>query len=335
MKKFILITGGVLLFFVILVIVLSREEKITHLEAPILKNAKEKVGSNILISGIANPRAKLLFYVDGNYTEDTTINSDGTFQKSLTLSSEGKHSIKTKQIYREVTSEFSQEIFTEADLTPPDKKDFEITSSVPTFSKEDSFTIKGKTSQSNLIVINNTQHKVNLDGIFEVPVSLVEGKNQIEIKLSDEFNNQTNVLKSYSVVVDSTPPKISTSIWSCEKEAALNSAQEILCITTGQWESWEDPAPIPITGSITGTFSSITVNGKKIIPDENNEIYQRVYLPVPRGLNKYKVVAIDEYGNRSSVNLEMTVSSVDRNSSYDDLNDRLDDIETKIDDIEY
>lgn len=109
----------------------------------------------------------------------------------------------------------------------------------------------------------------------------------------------------------------------------LKSGEEFLCITTGQWEDWRDPAPIPVVGYVIEEFKSITVEGKEILPDENSEIYQRVYLPVPKGLNKYKVVAIDKSGNKTSTNITMTVESI-RNNDFDEVIDRLDDIENQL-----
>ena len=73
----------------------------------------------------------------------------------------------------------------------------------------------------------------------------------------------------------------------------------------------------------------MTVDGKRIYYDENHEIFQRITLYTPYGLNKYKVVATDLDGNSSSVLLEMTVVDPDKNYQ-EDVMDRLDDIESRL-----
>jgi hypothetical protein len=95
---------------------------------------------------------------------------------------------------------------------------------------------------------------------------------------------------------DTIPPKIENFCF-----GTLKKNEERVCISIDSWNGYLDSVnSIPITGKIEGDIKSITVDGKKIKWDENNQIYQRINLYVYGGLNKYKVVAEDMNGNKST-----------------------------------
>ncbi len=314
----------------------SWNSRVTHLNAPLLKIERGVVGKKMLISGIAYPNAKVALYVDGNFVQEAVVNYDGSFQEVVSFSKEGNNIIKAKQIYKTITSDFSDESNVLVDLTPPDKNSVKINTKIPTFSKESKISISGQANTNDKVLINGAAYKPKSDGSFTADFQLKNGDNELNISIADDAGNNV-LVESHTIKVDSVPPKIGTTYCgSSSFKPSLLPSEEYVCVSTGQWESWEDPAPIPIEGYIVGDIGSITVNGKKITPDEKDEIFQRIYLPVPRGLNKYKVVVTDKYGNQNTANITMTVQSVNNNSSdYDDVIDRLDDIDGKLDDIEY
>ena len=330
MKKYLI--GSILLVFVVITLAWWAG-RVTHLDPPLVKPDKIIVSKQMLLTGVAYPNAQIVVYIDGQFTQNIQVLSNGTFQESIPLSKEGTTEIKAKQIYGNVSSEFSEPLLLQVDLTPPDKNSLRITSNIPTFSKNLSLAVVGRADPLDKVFINGILYPVANDGSFSGVETLVNGENILNFSLGDVAGN-TTLVETHKVVVDGVPPKVITSYCgsktlSGSDFANLSAGQEYVCLTTGQWEDWQDPAPIPIVGFVIGDIGSITVNGKIIYPDENDEIYQRVYLPVPKGLNKYKVVVTDKYGNKTSTSLTMTVQSV-RSSGYDEVIDRLDDIESQL-----
>ena len=325
--KIVIIAGALL---VLLVAIILWATRVTHLDPPLIRAMGDKVGKEAVISGIAYPGAKLAVYLDDEFVQDTTVNDDGDFELRIGLAREQLTHVKAKQLYGNITSEFSEQIEFDVDLTPPDKNTLRIGSEIPSFSKETSLTVKGSAEPGDVVVVNNVPHTVSTDGQFTADVALKNGSNTLRVELSDNVDNRVDI-DTFTVEVDSIAPRVGTSWCSSANNDTddLGAGQEYVCVSTGQWEDWRDPAPIPIVGYVRGEIGSITVDGKRIYPDENNEIYQRVSLAVPKGLNKYKVVVTDKHGNTTTTNLSMTVSRVD-NNSYDEVIDRLDDIESQL-----
>lgn len=110
-------------------------------------------------------------------------------------------------------------------------------------------------------------------------------------------------------VPDTIPPKIESYCF-----GTLKKNEERVCIKIDSWNGYLDSVnSVPITGKIEGDIKSITVDGKKVTWDENEEIYQRLNLYIYGGLNKYKVVAEDMSGNKSSSYIETDAQNNDNN----------------------
>lgn len=332
MKK--LIIGVVIAIVLIFVILISTEDKVESLNAPEIQKLSEEVSSNVHIRGVAYPFSQILVYLDNNFIKTLEVDGSGNFAGDLNFKEEGSHVLAVKQSYRNVVSPLSQNQEFTVDLTPPSTSQFKIETQFPLSSKVKFLDIVGKGPAGDYVNLNGTRYEINEKGVFVINHPLIEGKNILSFKLQDKLGNLSDEVYSKTIEIDSIAPKISTFLCSNLNKVVTITSQEEVCLSTGQWESWEDPAPIPITGHAIGDFKSITVNGTLIKPDEKGEIFQRVRLPVPKGLNKYKVIAIDKFGNSSFDYLEMTVQSI-KNSYQDDVLDRLDDIESQIDDLEY
>ena len=111
--------------------------------------------------------------------------------------------------------------------------------------------------------------------------------------------------------VDTVAPRIENF---CLSSAfpPLKKFEERVCINIDSWSGYLDSTnSIPITGKIEGDIKSITVDGKKIVWDENKEIYQRISLYVYGGLNKYKVVVEDINGNKATGYVETDAENTD------------------------
>jgi len=317
---------------------LWRTNRVTYLEPPILKIDKTIVNKQMTLAGIGYPNARVVVYINEQFVQDIPVSASGAFQGNVLFTKEGSTELKAKQIYKNVSSDFSAPLFIQIDLTPPNKTSFQLTSAIPDFSKEQLIKITGKADPANKVIINNVPYSVASDGNFSSDFTLVNGENTISISLGDEAGNTVSV-STHKITVDNLPPKVNTSFCGSKPNSLsgytpidiknLRTSEEYVCISTGQWEDWRDPAPIPIVGYVIGGIGSITVDGKSVYPDENDEIYQRVYLPVPKGLNKYRIVVMDKYGNQTNTSLSMTVQSV-RSGDYDEVLDRLDDIESQI-----
>jgi len=302
---------------------------------PDVRGIAERVGSSLKADGKAYPGADVNFYVDGIFLDSTRVNANGTFNTTLQLENEkeGGHKLKVNQSFKEVRSDYSGELGFELDLTPPSQG-----------LKVESLTVnKGKTSlyllvkasDAEYIYINSTQYEFSDDGTIEKNLPLTEGSNNFAFALGDDVGNRTSVLETREIKVDQTPPRIKTafcsegSLGSLLEPKDLSPTEEFVCVDTGDWRGRGSSASIPIEGYVRGELGSVTVDGKRIYYDENHEIFQRITLYTPYGLNKYKVVATDLDGNSSSVLLEMTVVDPDKNYQ-EDVMDRLDDIESRL-----
>lgn len=333
-KYFFVFAGFLILLF--LFVNLSNSSP-ASLPAPDVKKVSEKTGATLIVEGKAYPEADLNFYLDNNYFDAAKANSEGNFSKVLDLNNqeEGEHTLTINQSFKEVRSQNSQEYKFELDLTPP-----VAGIQVNSFSINDSKSkvyVLATAQDAKFIHINNNKYEVKEDRTLEKELSLTEGINNFSFAASDEFGNKTEVLEARELRIDRTPPRIKTGL--CSKGSLfepkdLKSTEEFVCVDTGDWRGWGGTASVPIEGYVIGELSSITVDGKRIYYDENDDIFQRITLSTPYGLNKYKVVASDGDGNSSSALLEMSVVSVDENEQ-DEVLDRLDDIESRFDDLDY
>lgn len=315
LSKIIAVFIGIVALAALGVFYFGREE-VDRLEPPILKNFGDKSGANLLLSGTAYPKSKVLVYVNGQYEEDILTDNTGHFEKNIIFKSEGIKKISTKQVYKNIASDFSDEAQIEVDITAPDMSKLRV-NELPSFSKQGSILVRGSGESNSFIVLNRNKYKIDASGKFEVNHPLTEGSNVLEIKLADDLDNMSETAYKHTIVVDSIPPKLETLCLSSAYKS-LRPTEELVCISIGSWEGYLDSVnSVPITGSVSGQLKNITIDGKAIRWDENNEIYQRINLFIHGGLNKYKVVAEDNYGNVSTgyvqTDAERTKESIDLN----------------------
>ncbi len=311
------------LVLIVLIIILSgifyyfSTEHITSLEPPIIKGVSGKYGASLPLEGTAYPHSKVLIYINGQYTDDAPVDDRGSFSKTLLFTTNGKKSIKTRQTYKNVMSDYSEEYKIETDVTPPDDKDFTLTTKFPESDTKGSILIKGTGSPNDFLIIDDQKFQISDDGTFELTYYLSEGENDLGFAMEDAYGNRTNILERHAMYVDSTPPVISNYFHPTNKGAT----QESVVINIGQWQGYLDSVnSVAITGSIQGKVKSITVDGKNISWDENNAIYERVNLFIYGGINKYKVVVEDMAGNLATSYVETTAER-----DTDELNVNLND----------
>ena len=178
--------------------------------------------------------------------------------------------------------------------------------------------------------LKNYSHKLVV--ILLVVVILVLGSSYVVLKRENEniiravsqqqqAQQQPEIIEPPKVVEevsipDTIPPKIENYCF-----GILDKNEERVCIKIDSWNGYLDAVnSVPITGKIEGDVKSVTVDGKNITWDENKEIYQRLNLYIYGGLNKYKVVAEDMNGNRSTGYVETDAQNND-NSLNINLNE--------------
>lgn len=301
---FLLIAGG---------LIYSTQNRLEHLNPPLLKSEKQYVGKQVTVSGIAYPDSKIALYVDDRYVEETLVSNDGSFSATVTFDTAGENIVKAKQVYKNITSDFSEPLRFSVDLTPPDISGLQISSQIPSFTKDESLTITGSVRSDDKLMINQDVVELDSDGNFSHIQKLKNGENTIELKLLDVVGNIAAT--STFIKVDNMPPVFGTGFM-CKTK--MQNEDDIVCLDIANWQGYLDSYnSMPITGFVKGDIKSIKLDGKPITWDENNEVYQRVRLYLNGGLNKYKVVVEDSYGNFATgyvtTDAERTNDSVDVN----------------------
>lgn len=303
MKKYLkIILWMILIVIVGLLIFEYKQNNLKSLNPPILKDLNNKYKSSITLTGTGYAKAKVLFYLDNKYIDDVLVDKDGSFKKEIFLPNDGKKTIKAKQVYKNIISNFGEEYPIIIDNTPPDISVFKLTKEISNTSKQKNINITGMGSPNDFVLINSTKYKINNDGTFNINYSLIEGENNLEFALMDDMENKTSIIDKKTITVDTIPPAISSFL-----DLSKSATEESVVIDIGKWEGYLDSiTSVPITGYIKGNIKKITVDGKNINWDEDKKIYQRLDLFVYGGLNKYKVVAEDIAGNISTGYIETT-----------------------------
>ncbi len=322
-KRVLLFVGALLVLIFCLFLyfrVINRPEPLTFLPAPILKDLNKESGGRFVLLGVGYPKAKVLVYINDKFVEEAIIDNEGNFSKNMVVTKEGETVIKVKQIYKNIESEFTSPVTIKVDLTAPDVSTFKITTSFPKQTNKSDIALKGKIAQGDVLLVNEKAYNVNKDGTFNINYKLSEGTNTLTFKLADKFGNETSKILAQSVYLDSMPPTIKNYFGTSCSYSNTNT-EEVVDITIGDWQGYQDSiTSTPIVGCVSGNLASLTVDGKKIKWDENGEVYQRINLMIHGGLNKYKVIAIDKAGNKSSGYIETTSTnindSIDVNLNY-------------------
>lgn len=313
--------GGLAIIFLVIIFAnfgTDKKEVLTYLEPPLLKAlSQDNVGETVNIEGSGFGQAKLLVFIDDEYKYDTQIEPDGSFDYKVIFDEEGEHTIKVKQSYENIVSELSNSLAVQADLTPPDAF-FTITTSIPELTTNNELIIAGKSNDADYVYVNNKSYEVDEEGSFNITYLLKEGSNDLSFKLADLVGNETEELFGKSIKLDTTPPRVVTSLCSLLGTNNLNlgATEEYVCVDNGDfWGYFPSTYSMPIEGYGLGELY-ITIDGKSLFVDENNEIYKKVPLYLNFGTNKFKVYAKDTAGNESSKYLEINVVSDDE-VSYD------------------
>lgn len=109
LKPSLIVTG--ILLIVLLFFVSSHTEIPKSLSAPLISAATAgNIGMESEIMGIAWPGARVEFYVNNNHliNDDVVADDDGSFRKVLFFFVEGPHSLKVRQVFGAVVSDFAE-----------------------------------------------------------------------------------------------------------------------------------------------------------------------------------------------------------------------------------
>lgn len=267
---------------------------------PEIQTVANITGSSVTISGKAFSLSKVQIYVNDSYLESIKPKEDGTFSKELEFNVEGQKRIMTKQSFLIFNTGYSDTITTTTDLTPPNNKNFNLTSSLPSSTTKKNLMITATMRTEDSVNINGKEYKPNADGVFDATVSLEEGDNRLRFKLSDSYGNFSKVFIDKTVNLDTKVPTIKDKAISmlCGYLWPSEAHDKDVCIKIGNWTGYIDAyVSTPIVGSIGSKIKSVTVDGKNIQWDKNGDVYSRITLYIYGGLNKYKVVATDTSGN--------------------------------------
>lgn len=309
--------------------VVASELSPRSIDPPLLRPLTGTQGGSVGISGSCYPGATVFITSADQLLAHTTCTEQGDFTATLSLTTEKEHTVTAKQQLKRVTSDYSAPLTFTIDLTPP-TKDL-VLDSLPKQTKEGIVTISGHTSERGVkIIINGKTSLVDAAGNFSVTQTLTEGNNTFDFKLADEIGNTTDTITTKVIVVDTTPPSVSS--FCLYTDPPTQPTAEIVCLRSGRFEGpYTGTAYAPIEGKIRGKLKEVTYDGKKITADENGDVFQRVPLYMNRGTNKFKIVATDQAGNTASSYSEIDWGDVEDDYESEVL-DRLDGIESQIDD---
>lgn len=303
--------------FIFFIVLFASSNRVKVLNAPEVKKISNLVSGNVAVSGIAYPNARVSAYVDGNFVKDIPVDSTGNFLDTVTLTEEGQYKISFKQTKKNIVSPLSHEQEFQVDLTPPNKNDFKLNTDLPTSSKEGSVKISVSGPKGSFVNVSGINYEIKENSNFDIDYKLQSGNNVLSFKLVDAVGNSTEEIIKKTIVVDFTPPKIDTGFCGFALPV-LQESEEYVCVNLDSWQGYLDSTnSVPITGLVKGEIKSITIDGKQIRWDENNEIYQRINLYIHGGLNKYKVIVEDISGNKSTGYVE---TDAQRNNETIDLN---------------
>lgn len=245
-------------------------------------DGEETESEKITVSGTTSPDVSLLINGVG-------VNPDafGKFEMEVILK-EGENRItitatnpagKTITVTRKI--KYKKKVA--EDTTPP-----EILINQPqdgTITNQNNIVVSGVTEKDAKVSVNNIPTSVNIDGSFSQNISLIEGRNTINITSQDKAGNIAT--KSLSIILDTTPPLL--SITSPDKKIITNQ-------TTLQLSGITEPG------------ASVTVAGVDISVNSDGT-FSRV-INLREGINSLKVEAKDRAGNTAVAYVEVILDTV-------------------------
>jgi len=148
-----------------------------------------------------------------------------------------------------------------------------LRSSAGVLTNKDLTVISGVVSESATLTVAGIPATVHADGSFDVPVSLVEGANTINLVAVDAAGNQGSA--SLTVTRDLTPPAVTIDALPTEVSAAT----------------------ITVTGTVESTITFVTVNGQPVTATSGR---YSASVALSFGSNVIFVEATDAAGNRAT-----------------------------------
>lgn len=274
------------------------------LEAPLIDALPERSGMTLRVSGVAEPKATVLVFVDGASAATGKALSTGEFAISVPITHEGPNIITAEQRLASEVSPLSEATVIWGDLSAP-KEEISLRNK-PSVRRREQYTYLEGTAEPNSSIVVNDERRVDVaaDGTFTVKLEFSEGENLINLALEDSVGNRTNVIEVLRFTVDSVPPTVETQYCDKRYRADLELTEEYVCIKTGSFTPVGITAEVPISGFTTGAITSITIDGQAVA-SHNGAIYQVLVLPLLEATNRYEVVATDTYGNQTTVILTM------------------------------
>lgn len=164
-----------------------------YIEPPTIDPMFESTNSaSVTIQGEGVPQQTIKLYLNGNFADQTTVNSEKKFSFSNITLDKGPNEFKTKSVTdNKKESDYSSPItITYRDKAPS----LDITSPQDgqTLSKGSSpIKVTGKTDNGARVTVNDFWAIMNGDGTFSYLYSLQDGDNTIKITATDDANNKT------------------------------------------------------------------------------------------------------------------------------------------------
>jgi len=147
--------------------------------------------ASLAISGQAEAGAELVLFQNGEEKGKTTVGEEESFTFNQVELTEGEN-IFLARAYDQAGNESQASL---AQTVVFDNKPPELTIASPedgqTVNDKKEISIKGKTEKEAVVMINERQVVVGLEGDFEASYSLVEGSNEIVVVAKDKAGNET------------------------------------------------------------------------------------------------------------------------------------------------
>lgn len=140
------------------------------------------------------------------------------------------------------------------------------------YTNQTNYILKGQTETTAIVLIQGKDVELDADGVFESPVTLKEGKNEILIEATDEVGNEGQ--STFVLYLDSKAP--------------------VVTVTTPNYKLSVDPNDY-IMGTVDDLKAVVTVNGEELQLAPNGSFAKMVFLA--RGVNEFTIQAKDRVGN--------------------------------------
>lgn len=165
---------------------------LSYIAPPVLNPINEATNSaEVIISGYAQEKQEIRFYVNGKQKEKTTVKKDNQFSTRIKLE-KGTNEIKAKAVLgKDKESDYS-ETTTIIYINEPPSIDISFPQDGQTFSKDNrNIIVRGKTNENVKVTVNDFWAITKDDGSFSYSLSIPDGEHIIRIKATDAAGNET------------------------------------------------------------------------------------------------------------------------------------------------